>query len=136
MSTPLIVIINDDAALATMLADLLTTAGYQTQWCQRGSAAYGLIQHAQPDLVLLDIQMEQLDTGWRVLDTIRSDPTLHTLPVLICSTYAENVVKAQARGDPWCAAWPIPFAPVRFLALIQHFLARERSGPSGIAPEG
>jgi CheY-like chemotaxis protein len=119
-----------------MLADLLTTAGYQTQWCQHGSAAYSLIQQVQPTLVLLDIQMEQLDTGWRVLDTIRSDPTLHTLPVLICSSYAENGAKAETRGDPWCAAWPIPFAPERFLALIQHLLARERSGPSGIALEG
>jgi CheY-like chemotaxis protein len=46
----------------------LAEQGYRTVCCFQGNAALDLIQHQHPDLVLLDMQMEQRDTGLRVLE--------------------------------------------------------------------
>jgi CheY-like chemotaxis protein len=63
----------------------LETQGYRTVSCLHGAEVIALIQSAHPDLVLLDIQMEQWDAGLQVLAALRYNPDTQSLPVIICS---------------------------------------------------
>ena len=56
----------DDNPLHVALAQLfLAEQGYRTVYCFQGRVARDLIQHQHPDLVLLDMQMEQRENGFR-----------------------------------------------------------------------
>ena len=53
--------------------------------CHQSAAALPLIHAAQPDLVLLDIKMEQWDAGLQFLAALRRNQVTRRLPVIICS---------------------------------------------------
>ncbi|MEW9548421.1 response regulator [Nonomuraea sp. NPDC050783] len=49
--------------------------------------ALALIRHQQPDLLLSDVRMPGLD-GFALLRTVRADPNLAALPVILLTAHA------------------------------------------------
>jgi CheY-like chemotaxis protein len=84
-STPLIAVVDDDRAVVQLVTAFLEAQNYRTVSCLQGAEALALIQSVHPDLVLLDIQMEQWDAGLKVLATLRRNAGTRTLPVIVCS---------------------------------------------------
>jgi len=84
-TSPLIVIIDDDTAVVQLVTAFLEAYDYRAASCIHSSEAVAFIQSAQPDLVLLDIQMAQWNAGLQVLASLREIPTIQTLPVIVCS---------------------------------------------------
>src|SRR5436190_287660 len=82
---PLIAIVNDDIAITAMLGELLTDEGYQAFICFSGDEAHARIHRETPDLVILDMQMEQRDSGLIVLELLRLDPVTENIPIIMCS---------------------------------------------------
>lgn len=82
---PLIAMVDDDTAVVQLVTTFLEAHGYQTVSCHRSAAALPLIHSAQPDLLLLDIQMEQWDAGLQILAALRRNATTRGLPVIVCS---------------------------------------------------
>jgi len=83
--TPLIAVVDDDTAVVRLVTDFLEAYGYRTISCVHSAEAVSLVQSAQPDLVLLDIQMQQWNAGLQVLAALRQIPATSTLPVIVCS---------------------------------------------------
>jgi CheY-like chemotaxis protein len=71
-----------------------------------------------PTLLLLDLDLPDGD-GLQVLDAMRDDPRLRTVPVLVISAATDEAILAEARrrGAHACLAKPIDLAQVRRLAL-------------------
>lgn len=71
----------------------------------------------RPDLVLLDISLPKIN-GIEVLRTIRADPTLRPIPVLLLTTSSrpEDVATAFAHGANGYVCKPIHFA--RFVEVV------------------
>ncbi len=84
-STPLIAVVDDDRAVVQLVTAFLEAQNYRTVSCLQGAEALALIQSVHPDLVLLDIQMEQWDAGLKVLAALRHNAGTRTLPVIVCS---------------------------------------------------
>jgi CheY-like chemotaxis protein len=76
------------------------------------------LEGCTPTLLLLDLDLPDGD-GLQVLDTMRSDPRLRAVPVLVISATADETVFADAlqRGAQACLAKPINLAQVRRLVL-------------------
>ncbi len=55
---------------------------YEPMLAPGGQAALSVLQNSDPDAIILDLYMPDLD-GFTLLETIRNDPRLHDLPVLI-----------------------------------------------------
>jgi CheY-like chemotaxis protein len=83
--TPLIVVVDDDTAVVRLVTDFLEAYDYRTISCVDSADAVSLVESTQPDLVLLDIQMQQWNAGLQVLAALRQIPATSTLPVIICS---------------------------------------------------
>lgn len=83
--TPLIVIVDDDKTIIDLLDDFLKEEGYTTLCCYSGKEAYEVVKKKLPQLIVLDMQMEQRDTGLQVLELVRLDPKTMEIPVLMCS---------------------------------------------------
>jgi CheY-like chemotaxis protein len=84
-SPPLVALIDDDHAVVQLVTAFLESQDYRTVSCLQAAEAIALIQSVHPDLVLLDVQMEQWDAGLKVLAALRQQVATRSLPVIICS---------------------------------------------------
>src|SRR3990172_9452790 len=56
-----VLVVDDDAAFAGVVADALATEGYQVATATSGQAALDLVRDRRFDLILIDVRMPELD---------------------------------------------------------------------------
>lgn len=80
-----VLIVEDDADLREMMAQLLSLEGYQTVSVSNGREALDYLQQrGKPNLILLDLMMPVMD-GWEFRRRQSADPALAQVPVVILS---------------------------------------------------
>ncbi|WP_099826495.1 response regulator [Oceaniglobus indicus] len=97
---PLILVVEDESALRTDIADELHEAGYRTAVAADGRQALNLLAGITPDMVLCDITMPGLD-GYGLLQTLRDKrPDLATTPFVFLTALSEprHVVEGKLMG--------------------------------------
>lgn len=77
-----ILIIEDEVALVTALADKLTAEGFVTVSAKDGLEGLAVFAKEKPDLILLDILMPEMD-GMTMLRKLRETEGGKTVPVII-----------------------------------------------------
>jgi hypothetical protein len=77
---PVLLIIEDDATFARILADLAHQRGIRTLVALRGSAALPLAREFNPGAITLDINLPDM-AGWTLLDRLKQDPVTRHIPV-------------------------------------------------------
>ncbi|MCE5241517.1 response regulator [bacterium] len=85
MAKPVVLIVEDERPIATLLAKLVEGCGADTAVAYNGSEALRWMMDRRPDLVLLDLIMP-LVSGEEVLEQMASDPHLATVPVIVITT--------------------------------------------------
>jgi putative two-component system response regulator len=89
-SKPIVLIVDDDADIVTVLRTLLDTQ-YGVQVAHSGKQALEIaFGAAPPDLVLLDIMMPGL-SGFDVCSALKADPRTHDIPVIFLSALSETM---------------------------------------------
>lgn len=87
-SLPLVLIAEDNFHLAQQLQAILHPQ-YQVVVVQDGADAFHQIQKLQPDLVISDLHMPNMN-GYSLLWAIRSDPEVESTPVIILTASDEQ----------------------------------------------
>lgn len=96
MDTPPRVLIVDDIASAReMLGALLSVENYETVYLDSGKAALEKLDQIQPDVLLMDVMMPELD-GFEVCRRIRSQDKWQHLPIILVTALDSN--QDLARG--------------------------------------
>lgn len=72
----LIVIIDDNPDYLFTMKTFLTRNGFQVETAENGEAGIELIKSKNPDLVMLDVMMENTYSGFEVCRQVRNDPEL------------------------------------------------------------
>src|SRR4051794_30514225 len=128
-----VLLIDDDTVFLELLEELLRESeGFEVTTCKEWGDAYGAVQREQPDLVLLDIVMEQEERGWRILELLTLDPKTRPIPVIVCSAAIHSLHEHQPLLDRYgVMALPKPFDLDALLetigtALSQHGRASDR----------
>jgi class 3 adenylate cyclase len=85
-----ILIVDDEADIVEVLADLIEAKGYAVSTAATGPEALAQIEREQPDLVLLDVMMPDM-TGYEVCRKIRQNPATVFLPVVMLTAMDANV---------------------------------------------
>jgi len=101
----LVLIVDDEADLAEAVALLLQRVGFRTCMVHDGPAGVVAAQELQPDLLVLDYELPELD-GLQVLAQLRQDARTRRLPVLLCS--AGRVTAAEVAAADAFLAKPFP----------------------------
>lgn len=86
----LILVVDDDALTRMQLRELLEYSGYQIIEATSGSEALVLYQERQPDMVLLDALMGEMD-GFTCCAQLRSEPQAENLPILMVTGLADQI---------------------------------------------
>lgn len=120
-----ILIIEDEPAIADILADNLQDEGYETLLAADGPGGLERWQRDLPNLVILDVMLPQL-SGYEVCRTMRERGD--TTPVLFLSAKGQvedRVRGLRAGGDDYL---PKPFHLGEFLLRVENLLRRQHWG--------
>ena len=79
-----VLIIDDDAMYLKVMEELLQHNGWQVLLAQDGDAGIKLAREHQPCVILLDLLMPGTN-GFQVCRTLRSDPKLHEVRIVVMS---------------------------------------------------
>ncbi len=96
---PRVLIVDDVETNRYILRDIISEMGYQPILTENGLQALKMIQHAKPQLVILDIAMPQMD-GYEVCERIKSNPLTRDIPIIFISAYdhPEDIVEGFEHG--------------------------------------
>ncbi len=83
-----VMVVDDDADIVDMTRLILEGGGYRVVPAASGPEALQKIETAQPDLILLDINMPEMD-GFQVLRVLKVDDRTSTIPVALFSIKSE-----------------------------------------------
>ncbi|MCL2082419.1 MAG: response regulator transcription factor [Oscillospiraceae bacterium] len=85
-------IIEDDSNIAELLRLYLGKDAFTTYLAANGSAGLSLFVEHQPDIVLLDLMLPEVD-GWTVCQSIRAEN--RTAPIIMITAKSETIDKVQ-----------------------------------------
>ncbi len=90
-----ILVVDDSVVVRDLLAEVLSSAGYQVRGVKNGKEALAELPGFEPDLVLSDIEMPEMD-GFRLLETIRKRN--ETLPVVLVTARSSEEDRRRAES--------------------------------------
>jgi CheY-like chemotaxis protein len=112
-----VLIVEDDADLREMMAQLLTLEGFQAETAANGRDALEYLRRGDPpDVILLDLMMPVMD-GWEFRRRQREDPALAKVPVVVLS--ALDATRAVDLDEAAFLKKPLDFD--RLLQLVRRY---------------
>ena len=128
MAKPSVLVVEDEAALATMLRYNLEKQGFRVDEASDGQEALLRVAEAQPDLVLLDWMLPTL-SGIEVCRQLRRKPATRELPVIMLTARTEegDAVRGLDTGaDDYITK---PFSMTTLLARMRALMRRSATVP-------
>jgi two-component system phosphate regulon response regulator PhoB len=125
MSKPLILVVEDEAALQKLLAYNLQAAEFDTMQAYDGEEALTLIAEREPDLILLDWMLPQL-SGIEICRRLRRRPETASIPIIMLTARGEEPDRLrglETGADDYITK---PFSPAELIARIRAVLRRVR----------
>jgi two-component system, OmpR family, alkaline phosphatase synthesis response regulator PhoP len=124
---PRILAVDDEPNIVRLIEVNLTRHGYTVDTANNGVQALEKIRTNRPDLVVSDVMMPEMD-GFELLSSIRRDPALESLPVIMLTAKAgdKDVMSGYSRGaDMYLTK---PFNPAELLAFVKRILQSSEGG--------
>ena len=90
-----ILVVDDVPANLRLLSDMLTEQGYKVRSVISGDMALMAARAAQPDLILLDINMPGMN-GYEVCEYLKADSETRDIPIIFISALGETEDKVRA----------------------------------------
>ncbi|MCB8944683.1 MAG: response regulator [Ardenticatenaceae bacterium] len=123
-----ILIIDDEFPVRYLVEHQLRRKGFEVQAAKDGPTGLETAHEFQPDLIVLDVMMPEVD-GFEVCEKIRRDPQLARTPVIFLTALMTKKHKLQAfeaGADDYLVK---PFQPDELLAHISAILRRMEPQP-------
>lgn len=95
MSQNRLLIVDDEEMGREVLSDLLAPEGYELNFAVDGNTALEAARADVPDLILLDVMLPGI-SGFEVCRTLRADPVLSEVPVLLVTALGDR--KSRLKG--------------------------------------
>jgi DNA-binding response OmpR family regulator len=105
------------------MADALGDHGWEVVPCAEPLVAHQLLRDTNPDLIVLDLRIEGQYSGWDLLTFLQLHPTLHRVPVILCTAAIDEINQRSAWLQEHGIATLIkPFELDELYALIEERL--------------
>ena len=123
--TEKILIVDDDVETLRLVGLMLQRQGYQIVAANNGTQAISMAQAENPDLIILDVMMPDMD-GYQVTAELRKDPQLNDTPILMFTAKSQvddKVTGYDAGVDDYLTK---PVHPAELIAHLKALLSRTR----------
>jgi DNA-binding response OmpR family regulator len=120
-----VLLVEDEASIADPFARGLERSGFHTTIARTGAEAIALAATLDPDVVLLDLALPDLD-GRDVCRLLRRDSTVPIIMITASGTVTDRVVGLELGADDYVVK---PFAIAEVVARIRAVLRRGRADP-------
>ncbi|MHC4973766.1 MAG: response regulator [Planctomycetota bacterium] len=115
-----ILLVEDNAMNRDMLMRRLMRKGYEILVAEDGAQAIETAREQQPDLILMDMSLPEVD-GWEATRRIKADDATRAIPVIALTAHAMAGDRARAL-EAGCDDYEVK--PVDFARLVDKIRAR------------
>lgn len=123
-----VMIVDDEPLNVTVVRKFLQRAGYQRfEEVTDSREAIARIYSQAPDVLLLDLMMPGV-SGLEILETLRSDPQMDNLPVLILTASSNRDTRAEALNLGATDFLSKPVDPVELAPRVRNALLVKQRG--------
>lgn len=99
MDKQIALIVEDDLSSSRLYQRLLGAAGYDHQLCETYDTAIAFLKENTPQLLLLDMRLENIDAGPGILEYVRASARLKDMRVVIITAYSTMIEKYGHLAD-------------------------------------
>jgi two-component system, OmpR family, phosphate regulon response regulator PhoB len=128
--SPLILVVEDESALVTLLRYNLEREGFRVAEARDGEEALLTAREQKPDLVLLDWMLPLL-SGLEVCRQMRRMPETRSVPIIMLTARGEEGDKLRGLDSGADDYVTKPFSPSELVARIRAALRRSRPTSNG-----
>ncbi len=127
-----ILVVDDEPEAVELVAFNLKGAGYEVSTASDGAEALNKARRIQPNLVILDVMMPEID-GMEVCKLLRRDPVTSGIPIIMLTAKAsevDRVLGLELGADDYVVK---PFSPRELVLRVKKLL--DRGKPADLAKE-
>lgn len=130
-----VVCIEDEQEMIELVKLILNRQKIEVHGALGGREGLEKIAEIQPDLVLLDLMMPEMD-GWEVYQTMKASEEMRDIPVIVVTAKAQSIDRVLglhiARVDDYITK---PFGPQDLLDSVQRILEARDQAQAGNSSE-
>jgi two-component system OmpR family response regulator len=126
-----ILVVDDDAELRNLLREYLQKNGYRVTVAADGKAMWTALDHAQPDIIVLDLMLPG-DDGLTLCRNLRARSAIPIIMLTARGEDTDRIVGLEMGADDYL---PKPFNPRELLARVKSILRRARTLPQNLKPD-
>lgn len=122
----MILIVEDEPSLASVVADYLSHSGYQTHIIGDGAEVIDWVRQYNPDLILLDLMLPNRDG----LDIYRELRSFSDIPIIMATAKVDEIDRLlglELGADDYVCK---PYSPRELVARVKNVLRRFQHTPS------
>jgi DNA-binding response OmpR family regulator len=123
-----ILVVEDDATVAEVVARYLTREGYAVDRVADGGVALARLQQSTPDLIVLDLMLPGVD-GREVCRRVRAVSDVPIIMLTALGETGDRIAGLEIGADDYLAK---PFSPRELVARVKNVL--RRAGTAGDGP--
>jgi len=125
MASVRVVCIEDEPEMIDLVRLILSREGFDVVGAPGGIEGLNVIEDLQPQLVLLDLMMPDMD-GWEVYQRMKANPNTSHIPVIVVTARAQSIDKVLglhiAKVDDYITK---PFGPAELLNSVAKVLSEK-----------
>ncbi len=122
-----ILCIDDEPEMIDLIRLILNRRGFEVKGAGGGIDGLEMVRTEQPDLVLLDLMMPDMD-GWEVYQQMKADDKTRSIPVIVVTAKAQSIDKVLglhiAKVDDYISK---PFSPQELLTSVERVLDKTKT---------
>ena len=114
--------VDDSRTIRNMLLVTLNNAGFETIQAEDGVEGLEVLENANPDVIVTDINMPRLD-GFGFIEGVRKNDKYRAVPILVLTTESDPDKKQRAR-QAGATGWIVkPFDPEKLVEAVRRVAA-------------
>jgi DNA-binding NarL/FixJ family response regulator len=121
-----LLLVDDEPGLREAVQAYLEDSDFAVEVASNGREGWERLQQYNPDLVISDIMMPQVD-GYQFLKQMREDPRYKALPVVFLTAKGMTGDRIQGYLAGCDAYLSKPFDPDELVAIVTNLLARRQA---------
>lgn len=123
-----ILCVEDEHDLSALVQFHLELAGFAVVTAASGRAALEAVSRCQPDLILLDLMLPDID-GFGVCEILRRSAVTATIPIMMVTAWATPEARGISLDLGALDYIQKPFNPSELVNRVKRLLALQSTGP-------